>query len=307
MRIGLKEIDPIVGAAFVARVAEDCYPTEKYLHDNVDWKCAPAEGKRAPTPEEQQAYELHKKREDRYAGWTAATLFLPLITGGVIGYQQGVMPGISAWLVPTLFAAWQMKRTAAKTVLEREISPIELRAAIPLLDLSSAERLYCQAVLNLLEASRHVDESSGREMLRNMNELLARERELSKQTEQVRAAMESNPLQPLEEERARLMERRDAASDPVEQSDLARALELCEARIEHARALQGAPGRLEAQREAIHQALASIPVGIVRQSASSGVGEHPAVVAITDTIAEIAQNAYAEEQAVAEVLALRSD
>jgi hypothetical protein len=181
------------------------------------------------------------------------------------------------------------------------VSPDVMRAASHLIALSRAEQLYCEAVAALIDAESWVGEAGQREILGQLNISLASYRALETPVRQLRAELGGSALETLEQELAALAARRDAAEDPGARGILDQSVALCARRLEHARALEPAREKAEAQQELILQSLATVQASLARTCAAPSADSDSEVDELRRSMQEMNRRAKAIEDAVAEV------
>lgn len=186
------------------------------------------------------------------------------------------------------------------------VHPDLLAAALPLLSLSRVEKAYGEALVSLA-ALESLDERTGRDILSQLNSLIAHYRQLESQRERLRAAIGGNTVESLETERKTLQRRADEANAPLTKRALQESLQMCEARIQQAQALEPPLHRMDAQQEVIIQTLASVQASLARLQVAPAALSAPDVEDIRQTVSQISTQAQAVEQAVQEVMAARSE
>jgi hypothetical protein len=322
MRIGLDDIDPQIAEALEERL---CAPMKEFLKEDIHWsgwfhfnwefhtggiKVKP---KREPTAEERKAYELRKKREERFNTQMVLTTLLPFFAAVLcfvllipVSVVAGMIAGLSC-LAAGVFTSVRMGlRNSPKAVLRRSLSLEEMRAVFPLLRMTRAERVYCDTLemLSRVETGPETEQTM-RETLRQVNRLLESSRQLEKRRQSLLPLLGMNVIAELEAEYGALGSRLDAATDPVTRQSLTQSLQMCAARLENARALEQGLERLNVQQEAILHTLASAQSALARMQVAPEPQTAFAAEQISDTVAQMNQQTYAVEQAVEEVLTLR--
>jgi hypothetical protein len=249
-----------------------------------------------------------KEAAKRYTAhyWAAGLMFassilsLPLMGGineglGVLGFF-GLAAGGMAVLIGT--------NRRLHRQLTQYVSPDVMRGAAHLVALSRAEKLYCEAVAALIDAGRTVGEGALKEILAQLNELLASYRKLEAPLQRYRAASASQSVETLEQELAELTLRRDAQEDATARATMDQSIGLCAQRLEHARRMEPAREQAEAQQELICQTLASMQASLAR---IAGAGSAPAATEVNelrDSVTAVNRQTHAVEEAVTEVMAL---
>jgi hypothetical protein len=323
MRIGLNDIDPQIAGELENRL---CAPQPEFLREDIHWGgifrfnwefqkgALKFKRKREPNEDERRAYELRKKREERFALNMVMATFLPMAAGGAVygldwymGNAVAIPTAIAAWLIGTTVGVSMSLRTRPKSYLQHEIQLEEMRAVFPLLRLTRAERVYCDTLQMLarVEADPQAEQTM-RETLRQLNDLLTSSRQLETRRQALLPLMGANVIAELEAEYGALGQKLDQMTDGVARQSLQQSLQMCQARLENARALQQGLERLNVQQEAILHTLASAQSALARMQITSEPQVALAAEEIAETVAQMNQQTYAVEQAVQEVITLRA-
>jgi hypothetical protein len=327
MRIGLEDIDPQIAQAVEERLAA---PVHEFLKEDIYWgglmpwrlNWAFHSGKlqikrkREPTEDEKAAYDLRKKREEQI-GWRAVTsVFGPvglgsaviaLSTAGQEPSTAGILSGIATWLAGTGVGVWWTLRATPKASLRRAVLVSEMKAVFPLLSLTRAERIYCDALLLLTRTEADTStEQTLRETLKQLNTLLKSHRQVEARRASLLPIMGMNAIPELEAEYGALGRRLDQATDTVTRQSLQQSLQMCANRLENARNLTQSLERLNVQQEAIIQTLSSTLSAMARMQVAPDTQTALVAEEIAATISEMNQRTYAVEQAVEEVITLRT-
>jgi hypothetical protein len=199
-----------------------------------------------------------------------------------------------------LTSAWWFARNY------HSLDPDELRVFLPTMELSRVERIYCECVLMLMESESSYGERAARDMIRQLNGLLSTDKLLAEQRESLLAALGKSSVDEAESERAELARRLDVARDSIEREALKQSLALCESRLENGRAMLPGVRRIEAQQEVILQTLLSVQSSLARLQVAPKAVSRPELEEVTRTVAGINAQTIAVEQAVEEVLTVRS-
>lgn len=323
MRIGLDDIDPAVAHAVAERLAA---PIGEFLKDNVYWGGLAAfrlqwkanEGKMKMTRKrdaseiEKRAFELRKKREERMGIRAAVAALVPVMVGSAIflpglasGSSTGILAGLGTWVGGTVIGAAWTARATPKHTLKKVFLYDEMRAVFPLLTLTRAERIYCDALQ--LMARTDVDDAtelSLRAMLKQLNQLLENHRQIESRKQALLSVMGMNNISELEAEYGALGRRLDQSKDPVARQALQQSLQACAARLENAKTLTQNLERLNVQQEAISQTLSSALSAMARMQVAPQVQMSLVAEEITTSVTQMNQQTYAVEQAVEEVVRL---
>jgi hypothetical protein len=189
---------------------------------------------------------------------------------------------------------------------ERTVAPEELRNLLPALELNVVERAYCDAIL---EVSEHpaLDRQNAQEIADQLNELLTNSVELDGQRALlIRALGNIRATAELERERELLEHKLTGTLDPVAREALQQSLHLCENRLYNRRSLDPLLQRLDAQQEMIRQSLMNVGESLARLRVAPHTVHNPDIDAIKRSVVDINRQANSVEEAVQEVLALRS-
>ena len=193
-------------------------------------------------------------------------------------------------------------------------------AQLPLGGVTRAEAAYCNIVASLVGAGeKGENDEAWRELLGDMNALLAKSRAFEQQQTDLRIAIQSNTPAQLESERRTLTQRLGAVEDPLAREAMEQALAANETRLQNARAFEQMRARLTAQQEAITQTLASIHSTLVRSRlgapagglAGAAIDARLAAASVSDlatiheAVTQINNRTRAVEEAAAEVAQLR--
>ena len=289
-----EEIDPTIQANLKARL-------DQIFTQNAVLDPAAAKIKTA-------GLQAWKEASKRYAAryWGAAALWCGAIFSMPILAQSSEGLALLGFLAFNAAAGALLVGGVKKTKadLARHVSPHLMRQASKLVDLNRAEQLYCEAVAGLIDSGATLGEASQKELLRQLNELLAGHRALDIPLQRYLAGGGSASVEVLEQEAAELTRRRDAQEDPTARSTMEQSLALCVGRLEHARRVEPAREQVAAQQELILQTMASVHAGLARICAA---GSTPAGVNVHDlqeSVAGVTRQARAVEEAVTEVIAL---
>jgi hypothetical protein len=177
---------------------------------------------------------------------------------------------------------------------------------IPFLELTRAERAYCEAVSVLARPETVIDERTGRQLLQDLNGLMEHSRKIQAQRADLQRVAGGETLAALKQEQSRIAERLAGSTDEQARADLQESLALCDSRIESARATLPALERLNAQEEKIVQTLASLHSRLARIESAATQLQTPDVEDVRQTLNELTLQTKSVEDAVQEVLAVRT-
>jgi len=237
------------------------------------------------------------------ASMGAASLFsFGFDTGSAIGAAIGAWNGIF-W---GCFAVG-MVQSHRSTRREANIIHADLFTKwIPHLNLSPAERAYCETVALLAKTETQIDEKTGSQILSDLNALMRQSRRLDDQRAEIERVAGAESISALQAERNRIAERAGSTVDAQARSDLNESLQMCESRLENARQMTPTLERLEAQQERIVQTLASIQSRLARLETAPSTVTLPDAEEVQQTLRHLTNQTRAVEDAVQEVMAVSS-
>jgi len=295
MQIGLKDLDPKLASALLARIN-----ALRFSH-NIP-------------PKDVLARQAVRRRW-KGGGWFAARraavgggvgMALGVCLGGIIGHPGAIASlgflGLYIGSMGTLLVLVRQGHSVAWHSVNAE----ELRVAASDMTLSEGERTYLEVVCALLEAGGNVSEETGRDILDAGNTLLEHYRQHDDRLERLRRAVSAQTLESLEGESARLKGQLADTHDQEARESLLHGIALCEERLSQARALDPALQRISAQREVLCQTLLSVQSSVARLQAAPGAVALPDADAIRRAVSDVTAQTRAVEAAVEEVLALRA-
>ena len=263
--------------------------------------------------EEKHLVPLMQKRERPFLWRVEATAFTSIflaITTLVSSTATESMPvflgGAAAWSSATAFGVWRTRFMHPVRQLERNVTLEEMNAVFPILRMTRAERIYCDALQMLARTETDsTTEHAMRDALRQLNDLMKNGRLLESRRANLISIKGLNVLNELQAEYGALGRRLDAATDPVTRQSIQQSLQMCAARLENSRNIEQSLERLNAQQEAIAQTLATTLSAMARLQAAPDVRAEAAAHEIAETVAQMNRQTYAVEQAVEEVITLR--
>ncbi len=311
MHIRLEDIEEQIAEKLVERL---CSPLNDFLLDNIYWKGLFRTRKRDPNPDETAAYLLRSEQGNQSVNRTVVGLLAPFFVAVPLSFELGMLsPALSLFSFAAVYAGgasagmWWAAKATPIARLKKKVTVEELRAVFPLLSLTRAERVYCDTVLFLaamdVEAGAEV---SLHDTLRQLNSLLTQSRKLEDRRKSLLPVLGTNTLAELQNEFGDLGSRLDATTDAVARDSLQQSLRMCSVRMENARAFEQGLVRLNAQQEAIVHTIASVHSALARMQIASEPATAASAADISHTVADMTQQTYAVEQAVQEVMTLRS-
>ena len=300
LNLRLADLDPLVAAAFAERV-------------RTLWE----QGAENHSEPEKAAFETVRRRVGRAARWFH--LFdwaLPALTCfggpflGVALWQVDPALGIAAGAGTSAAfggAFWKVLRsTDPRKQLEEYVLREEMGTVFPLLDLPPAEHAYGRAVLALAGLEGYMDTETARGMLRRLNDLLASDRELAARRAEVAGALAETDPAGLTARRDELARQAEQATDPETRDALAHSARMYETRIANAETFAATRDRLDAQREAILETLVSLDSTLTRIRLAPREAATPDVTQLQQSLTDVTNQTRSVEQAVQEVIGLRS-
>src|SRR5687768_5570373 len=106
---------------------------------------------------------------------------------------------------------------------------------LPHIDLSQAEREFCEHVAILAPPKTQIDDETGRHILLDLNALMQQARKLDTQRAEIERLSSAESIAELESERDRIARRLESTRDPQARADLEESLSLCSSRLDNAR------------------------------------------------------------------------
>ena len=167
-----------------------------------------------------------------------------------------------------------------------------VRAALGEETLPRAERLYGETLLMILETPVRKP-APLRELLKEVNRLVAEDRVMAKQEQRLRLAVDLQALREAEAEQGQLAERVAQEQDPPTRQALAESLTLCVERVEHLRALPLLLTRLQAHRELLCQALALAHAALLRTRSTPLASIPPEVAVLRASVRQLTSESRA--------------
>ena len=158
----------------------------------------------------------------------------------------------------------------------------------------------------MLEAGDNISEMTGRDILSTLNTLLEQARFVNDRLERLRKATGAESTVELVEERDRLAGRIARAEDPQARQDLTQSLAMCDVRLRSARELSPLLERLDAQSEVIEQTFLSVQASVSRLQIAPSALTAPDVEEVKRVVDEVTAQTQAVEDAVQQVMSLRS-
>ncbi len=268
--------------------------------------------------EEKNLVPLMQKRERPFLWRVEATFFTSFFFAiaafvGLIATGDGdasplfAMGSATACLGAATFGTWRARFMHPARQMERGVTLDEMNAVFPILRMTRAERIYCDALQMLARTETDsTTEYAMRDALRQLNDLMRNGRLLENRRANLIAIKGMNVLNELQAEYGALGRKLDSSTDAVTRQSIQQSLQMCAARLENARNIEQSLERLNAQQEAIAQTLATTLSAMGRLQAAPDVRAEAAAHEIAETVAQMNRQTYAVEQAVEEVITLRA-
>lgn len=310
MRIGLHDMDNRIADELQAHLTA---PRSELFWTSFWFPLNTSLVRRMKRPtEEKHLVPLMQKRERPFLWRVEATAFTSffLAIATLHTTRGNSMPlfigGAGAWTGATAFGVWRARFMHPVRQLERNVTLDEMNAVFPILRMTRAERIYCDALQMLARTETDsTTEHAMRDALRQLNDLMKNGRLLENRRANLISIKGLNVLNELQAEYGALGRKLDAATDAVTRQSLQQSLQMCAARLENSRNIEQSLERLNAQQEAIAQTLATTLSAMARLQAAPDVRAEAAAHEIAETVAQMNRQTYAVEQAVEEVITLR--
>ncbi len=245
----------------------------------------------------------------RFGAWTLAGLPAAIAAGVMITAMEpdepwGLLTGLGVAIATTVAGFVSSRRALAQ--MRSALLPGELRALMPGLSLTEVERNYCEVLCLLAETAAYRDAAARRDLLVELNALLASYRSLGTQRQALQDVIAAGSVAAIAAERDALAQQLVETEDAVARQAVEQSLALCDDRLAHARAIEPGLERIEAQQGVILQALASVRASLARTRAAPTPAAAPLAAELQRSIAGVSAQTKAVEEAVKEVLTLRA-
>lgn len=292
MPIRTDQIDPLIRDTFKERVAQIVQSS------SLD----PASA-RIKSARNTSQWAAMRKFSGYFVGGFSLILLSPLgiILGERLG-EEGIL-GIVLCMIGGGAALLISGSARVMRDLNRYVDADAMRAAGSFAALTRTEQLYCEALGALIDAEPNLSEENRDELLRQINDLLAGARRLESVMQQQAAMTSGGSLEHLERELRSLEERRENQQDASARRIMDQSITLCAQRLEASRAMAPLLEQSEAQRELIHQTLASFRASLVRVQSAGAVSIECEAQELQGAVTQTYDQARAVEQAVEELKA----
>ena len=305
MKIGLRDIDPNIATRI--REMLDYMRTmgfQDHQHPNTPERAAQLA---ARTVLQRTDTVPHVLRLASSVGVGFLTVFV--VAGGI---NSGTIPGFLMMAAPALggltyWLSWWVNKQQRVDDLDRSMTSEEVRAAGSVIKATPAETSYFESIALMLEIGAQLDAQTGKDILSELNVLIAQARQLQAHRDNLRAAINAESADALVAQREDLRTKLSRTSDDAARRAIAQSIELLETRCQMAQTLQPSLERVEAQQEVIRQTLASVQSSLARMKVAPDALIAPDIAVIQSSISEVTGQTRAVEQAVQEVMSIRSE
>ena len=234
------------------------------------------------------------------------TLFL--VAGGI---NSGAIPGSLVIAGPALggltyWLSWWVNKQQRADELDRSMTSKEVRVACSVIKATPSETSYFESIALILEIGAQLDAQTGKDILSELNVLIAQSCQLQAHRDNLRAAISADSADALVAQREDLRTKLSRTTDEAARRAIEQSIELLEGRCQVAQTLQPSLERVEAQQEVIQQTLASVQSSLARMKVAPDALTAPDIAVIQSSISEVTGQTRAVEQAVQEVMSIRS-
>ena len=314
MRINIKDIDPHIAQTI-----------DQYINSHrgiASWKTDDDKILRHSLLK--RKFDLQRRYRNRYlkitAGFSAFFALSAFILyqfafhdGGrpIDGSARYLLYLVSVWsLGIIMFAgfmvcAYNSSRTFIHLLLHGAITNTELRALLPSLTLSDAEKLYFDTLISLTDPKSSIDEQAGRNLLRQLNLLMENLRELDTRPQTIQAGINAHPVRLLETQRDQLLLQLAQSADPIARQAIQQNIQMCEVRIRNAHSFIVALERLDVQKAVLLQTLASTQSSLSNALIMPSTPNAMEINDLQEAITRINVQTQSIEQATQEVIMIR--
>jgi len=304
MKIGLRDIDPNIARRI--REMLDYMRTmgfQDHQHPHTPERDAQLA---ARTVLQRTDTVPHVLRLASSVGVGFLTLFL--VAGGI---NSGAIPGPMVMAAPALggltyWLSWWVNKQQRGDDLDRSMTSEEVRAACSVINATPSETSYFESIALILEIGAQLDAQTGKDILSELNVLIAQARQLQAHRDNLRAAINAESADALVAQREDLRTKLSRTTDEAARRAIEQSIELLETRCQVAQTLQPSLERVEAQQEVILQTLASVQSSLARMKVAPAALTAPDIAVIQSSISEVTGQTRAVEQAVQEVMSIRS-
>ena len=304
MKIGLRDIDPNIARRI--REMLDYMRTMEFQD---------RQHSHSPERDAQLAARTVLQRTDTVphvvrlaSGVGIGLLTLFMVAGGI---NSGTIPGPMVMAAPALggltyWLSWWVNKQQRVDDLDGSMTSEEVRAACSVINAMRSETSYFESIALILEIGAQLDAQTGKDILSELNVLIAQARQLQAHRDNLRAAINAESADALVAQREDLRTKLSRTTDEAARQAIEQSIELLETRCQVAQTLQPSLERVEAQQEVIRQTLASVQSSLARMKVAPDALTAPDIAVIQSSISEVTGQTRAVEQAVQEVMSIRS-
>ncbi len=226
------------------------------------------------------------------------------------GINSGTIPGPMVIAGPALggltyWLSWRVNKQQRVADLDTSMTSEEVRAACSVINPTRSETSYFESIALILEIGAQLEAQTGKDILAELNVLIAQARQLQTHRDNLRAATSSESADALIAQREELRTRLSRTNDEAAQRAIEQSIALLETRCVAAQTLQPSLERVEAQQEVIQQTLASVQSSLARMKVAPAALTAPDIAVIQSSISEVTGQTRAVEQAIQEVMSIR--
>jgi hypothetical protein len=234
-------------------------------------------------------------------------LTLLTVAGGI---NAGTIPGPFVMAAPavgglTYWLSWWVNKQQRVDDLDVSMTSEEVRAACSAINGTPSETSYFESIALILEIGAQLDGQTGKEILSELNVLIAQARQLQTHRDNLMAALNAESAEALVGEREDLRTKLLRTTDEAARRAIEQSIELLETRCQAAQSLQPSLERVDAQQEVILHTLASVQSSLARMKVAPDALTAPDIAVIQSSISEVTGQTRAVEQAVQEVMSIR--
>ncbi|MGC4043227.1 MAG: hypothetical protein QM758_05440 [Armatimonas sp.] len=228
------------------------------------------------------------------------------------GINSGAIPGPMVIAGPALggltyWLSWWGNKQKRVGDLDRSMTSEEVRAAGSVIKATPSETSYFESLALILEIGAPLGGQTGQDILSELNVLIAQSRQLQTHRDNLRAATNAESADALVAQREDLRAKLSRTTDEAARRAMEQSIALLETRCQVAQTLQPSLERVEAQQEVILQTLASVQSSLARMKVAPDALIAPDIAVIQNSISEVTGQTRAVEQALQEVMSIRSE
>jgi len=232
------------------------------------------------------------------------TLFL--VAGGI---NSGAIPGPLVIAAPafgglTYWVSWWVNKQQRVDDLDRSMTSEEVRAACSVINATPSETSYFESIALIIEIGGQLDAQTGKDILSELNVLIAQARQLQAHRDNLRSAINAESADALVAQREDFRIKLSRNTEEAARRAIEQSIELVESRCQVAQTLQPSLERVEAQQEVIQQTLTSVQSSLARMKVAPDALTTPDFAVIQSSISEVTGQTLAVEQAVQEVMSI---